>query len=106
MVLGYPVLAVIFVLIAWFGARVFRDISKLYAEYRYERRYRYSEELEESNYEAEWALELDSELDELEDYANVNNHDTDRVTYIPFQRHQTAELPEVQQLFNYQEDYK
>ena len=103
MVLGYPVMVVIFVLILWFGARAFRDITKIFSEMRYERRARRIAERHESNYEAEWALDLDSEIDEVEDYANVNTHDTDVLPHIPWQRHQTAELP---QLYNYQEDLK
>lgn len=94
-VLGFPVLAVIVILIGWFGTRIFRDISKVFNEMKYERWKRKHAERDWDNIEASWMLELDE----------------DNRPYIPEQRdvytrHDTLELPIdfAEQLSNYREE--
>lgn len=93
MVIGYPVLAIILILSVWFGARIFRAITKLFDEMKYERWKRRNEERDWDNIEASWVLQLDEYSNE--DYRPVqyNNYDTDVFPAIPAQRHNTAELP-------------
>src|SRR5690349_170854 len=89
MVIGYPVLAVVMALTAWFGTRIFRDLAKIFREMRYDRWKRMRVEKDWDNIEASWMLELDEDNREpVQQY-----------------RHETLELPDIQdQLFNYQED--
>jgi hypothetical protein len=103
MVLGYPVLAIVIVMLLWFAARLFRDITKIFDEMRYERWKRKNVERDWDNIEASWALEIDSELDEYPDPVQYFNHDTDVIPPIPWQRHDTADLSEV---YNYQEELR
>ena len=85
LVLGYPVLFIIVVILFWFGARVFRDIAKIFDEMRYERWKRKNAERDWGNIEASWALDLDPESQ-----GPMNYHNND-----------TLELPE---LSNFKED--
>lgn len=85
LVLGYPVLFIIFCILTWFGFRMFRDIAKIFDEMRYERWKRKNAERDWGNIEASWALELDPDND-----GPINYHN-----------HKTLELPE---LTNSQED--
>ncbi len=117
MVIGYPILAVILLLTGWFGTRIFRDITKLFNEMRYDRWKRKYDERTQTNAQSSWVLELDEYYDETEVALQHQNYDTDQFPVIspelirdfetdvfarvPAQRHDTAELP---QLFNYQEE--
>lgn len=97
MVIGYPVMAVIVFLILWFGTRIFRDITKIFNEMRYERWKRKNEERDWDNIEASWILEFDEDNmlpDIPQQRSQYNWHDTD---VFP-----TLELHD--QLYNFQED--
>jgi hypothetical protein len=91
MVLGYPVLALVIFLTAWFGTRIFRDLLKIFREMRYERWKRMGVERDWDNIEASWMLELDEDYDYEEPVQQY--------------RHQTLELPDIpEQLQRYRED--
>lgn len=88
MVIGYPVLAVVVILTAWFGTRIFRDVAKIFREMRFERRMIADDKRNRSNQQASWMLELDEvNLDPIYE-----------------DRYPTLELPDIpRQLSNYKE---
>lgn len=90
MVIGYPMLLVILFIIVWFGSRIFRDITKIFSEMKYERWKRKHEERDWDNIEASWMLELDE----------------DNLEPVRYFEHKTIELPDIsEQLYNLQEDF-
>lgn len=89
MMLGYPVLVIITFMLVWFGSRIFRDLTKLFREMRYDRKTRTTESRNRDNVEASWMLELDE--------VNMDPVYEDK--------YPTLELTDIQgQLYNYQED--